>query len=653
MYLSIDQTKKILGNVSRGVNPQDVLKELVGRGYEIEGMDMQSAKTQFSNDAVTKATEGNQFANQERQGLVEGISGGKMGGGKVDKFFGGVRDFATGVVGGGKTAEGAGMAIASSEVQGQLSEAQKMNSDIQLNLAKQIKELKANGQDTTRLENALQTARATSLSLQDAQSDFTEALPSNKQVIGSSARLATSLATPTVTRGLTGGKAASGTMAGIKQGAKIGAAEGALQGAGIGAEQDLSTGGIIGSAVTGGVTGGIVGGVVGGVSGRFKASSDLKKQKEALLRSNPDSTVAQYTLDGQGKIVNDPVAKEVIKQGVDEGTVATIKGSSQADKQAMNKALDILEKADTDKKFAALNRSSDVIGETAMKRFSAVNEINQNAAQQLDDVAKSLKGNQINPIPAVRAFADDLSDLGVTFQNGKAVYTGSQIEGVKPAQSLIDKVIKRINNVGDDAFDMHNFKKFLDEQVAYGKTAEGLSGRTESIIKGLRSNIDELLDTSFPRYNEVNTQYSLTRNAIDDFLGAAGSKFDVTKPGAEKQVGTLMRRILSNAQSRVQVTNAMQNMQEVAKAFGKEFDDDVITQLVFVDELERLFGSQAPTSLQGITEKVAKTKGIASRLKSAEGIFDLALQAGGEAIDKARGVNREGLVKSLREILSN
>lgn len=636
MQLSIEQTKSILGNAPKGVDPKEVINELIGRGYEIEGMDMQSARSSFTNQATTQATQGNQFEQEQPQG-----------------FFQKAKNFAVNVIGGGKLAEGAGMALAAPEVQDKLSQAQTINSDVELNLVKRIKEKETAGEDTSRLKTALQTIRATNMSLQDAQSDFVDALPSNKQVIGSAARLATTLATPFATKAFTGGKVATGTLAGAKQAAKIGAVEGAIQGAGIGAEQDLSASGIIGSGIAGGVTGGALGGVVGGLTGKYKAHQELKALKENLIKTNPDSTVAQYTLNGRNKLIKDKVAQEVIKQGVDEGTVATIKGSSVTDKQAMNKALDILEKRMTDKKYAALNRSSDVVGETAMKRFSAVNSIKNEAGKQLDGVAKSLKGKTADPVPAVQAFIDDLSDLGVTFKNGQPVFKGSQIEGVKPAESLINTVIKRMNKVGDDGLELHNLKKFIDEQVNYGKVAGGLSGRTESVIKGLRANIDGVLDNTFPEYNRVNTQFSTAKTAVDKFLDAAGSKFDISSPNAEKQVGTLMRRILSNAQSRVEVTDAINGLQDVAKQFGKEFDDDIVSQVVFIDELERVFGSQAPTSLMGTAEKVSKAKGVADKMKSAQGVFDLALQLGAEGIDKVTGKNQENLIKAIRQILAN
>ena len=209
-----------------------------------------------------------------------------------------------------------------------------------------------------------------------------------------------------------------------------------------------------------------------------------------------------------------------------------------------------------------------------------------------------------------------------------------------------------MTEVSDDANELHKLKKFIYEQLTYGKAGEGLTGNTERIIKGLASNVDDLLDTNFPRYNRVNTQYSTTRKAIDQFVTSAGAKFNPNSPNANARIGTLARRLLSNAQSRTDVLNSLNNLQEVAEKYGGKFSDDIVTQTVFVNDLERLFGTQAPTSLAGeVSKGVQKATSFAGKLKSTTGIFDLALQKSGEVIDKARGINEENLIKAIRQLL--
>lgn len=580
---------------------------------------------------------------------------------KDKSFFEKARDFTTDVIGGGKLAEGLGKAIAAPGLQRTLTETEQRLSDTDLKLIKLINEKKAKGEDTARLENARSLLLEDMKKTRDVQTDFVESLPSNEQVIGSAMRLGATVALPTLTKGIGSTMAPATTvLGGIGKGALIGGAtgaiEGTVQGAGIGMEQDKDIEGVAQSALKGGVTGAVggavIGGVVGGVTGKMRSNEAFKKETERLLTTNPDARVAQYKLNGQGQVSKDPVAQEAIKQGFDEGVVATVKGSTPGDKAKMAKMVDILEGAKRDPKYGAVNRPSDVIGDSVLERFKVVNTANQTAEKQLDTVAKSLEGQKANPVPAVQSFIDDLDNLGVKFKDGKAVYKGSQIEGLKEPQAIIDRIVKRMNEVSDDGYELHKLKKFIDEQVTYGKTGGGLTGKTESILKGLRYNIDEILDTSFPEYNQVNTTYTTTRNAIDDFMSAAGSKFNPNDANANARVGTLARRILSNAQSRTQVLNTLQKLQDVAEINGGKFSDDIIAQTVFVNDLERIFGTSAPTSLAGETAKGFEKAGtMAQKLKTSGGIFDLAMKATGEGIEKARGINQEGMITAIRELL--
>lgn len=594
-------------------------------------------------------------------------------------FLGKARDVATNIIGGGELARGAGQALAASEspiakgVRGLqsfvtgggfdtrsstqvLQNASERTNKIGMDLANEISQKRQQGEDTSQLENALAQLQGGNFA-QDALGDFAESLPSNRQVIGSAARLGALAGGGALARGagsLTGvgtassiaGKAARGAGAGIL----AGGAEGAVQGAGIAAEQDASggeiaLGGALGSGA-GAALGGALGGATGAVGGALAKRRELVQQRNQLLTQKaPDSRAAKYVLDGQGRVASDPSAREAIKQGVDEGSVALYKGSSQADKQKMLKMLDTKVQGMTNKRSALINRPEGVVGETVMDRFNTVASLNKQAAKQLDDVAKGLKGNTVDPTTAAQQFVDDMSDLGVSFRGSKPVFDGSDIEKITPARKLVEDVAERMKTVGDDAFELHRLKRFIDERVAYGKAGEGLSGNTERIVKALRRNIDEVLDTNFPEYNNVNTQFSKTREAIDAFGDVAGKTFDATSPTVNENAGNLMRRITSNARSRTDVLDALNQMQDVAQEYGKSFDDDVITQVDFVSELENLFGSSARTSLQGQIENVA------DQATQNTSLIDLGLRGAKSAARAARDINEEALERSLRELL--
>lgn len=544
-----------------------------------------------------------------------------------------------------------------------IDESNKRNDQVKNNVLKAIQDKRARGEDTTRLVKALKTL--------DTDLNFYDILNANtggsldksaRQVFGEGFGVAADIIGAGALPGGIGQVAKATSFGqGIRAGAKAGAISGGIFGAAQGATraaQDNKTGGeIAGQGILGGAigvaTGGVIGGVLGGVSGKINSSRALKEQKIKLLQSSPDSTVAQYTLNGQGQIKSDPFAQEAIKQGLDEGTVATIKGASAKDKIKASRALDILVRGRADPRYKALNRPSDIIGESVLERYTVVQGANSTAAKNLDSVAKGLKGQKIDPTPAVRAFIEDLDDLGVSINNGKVNYKGSDLEGLDAPQKVLNNLVKRMNEVSDDGYELHRLKRFIDENVQYGKAGDGLSGRTESIVKGLRRNIDALLDNSSSAYNTTNTIYADTRNAIDDFVTAAGAKFNPNSPNASARIGTLARRILSNAQSRTDVLSSLQALQDTAEKYGGKFTDDVITQTVFINDLERLFGTQAPTSLAGeVSKGVQRATTIAGKLKSSTGILDLALQLGGEGIEKARGINEENLIKAIKLLLA-
>lgn len=642
MEITREQMAGILRNAPPGSDQKKIVEGLLNKGFSIQGLDTAQAKV---DTRVATETQGNQFQEAPKKG-----------------FLSGARDFAVGLVGGGKLAEGTGMAIAAPGIQKQQSDLLDSHMETQAALIKRIREKKAAGEDASRLENALKGLSGDIQIGADASKDFTDALPSNKEVIGSAVRLGGTLAGGAIAgkAGQIVGKAAPGLVGGAVQGAKVGAltgaAEGAIQGGGVAAEQNGSAGdialGTLGGAASGAALGGVVGGAAGALSGKLKANEAIKAEQKKLLTERPDSRVARYTLDGAGKVQKDPVAQEAIKQGIGEDTVSLIKGATPEDRKVMSGALDILEKGKVDPRYRAVNRPSDVLGQSVVNRYKVVSQANTKAGRELDSVAKSLSGKKADPTPAVQSFISDLEDMGVTVSNGKANYVGSNLEGLTGPQKAIDAIIKRMTAVSDDAYQLHQLKKYIDETVSYGKNTEGLSGRTEGILKALRHNIDTTLDTSFPEYNAINSTYSTTREAIDAFQSIAGSKIDLNGPNAEKAIGTLARRILSNAGSRVEVLNTLQALQDVAEANGGKFADDIVSQTVFVNDLEKLFGTSAPTSLAGETAKGVKAAmNVATKLKTGN-ILDLATQAAGAGLEKAQGINEESLVKALRAILS-
>ena len=325
-----------------------------------------------------------------------------------------------------------------------------------------------------------------------------------------------------------------------------------------------------------------------------------------------------------------------------------------------------MERGLNNSRFSALNRASDVVGDSLASRFNVVHKANRQAGRKLDAEAQKLRGKPIDVTEPVDNFLNELESIGVSFDpsNRTISFKGSDIEGLAGPEGAIKNIVNRmLNTKTPDAHDVHRLKKFIDENVTFGKSATGLGGKTESILKSLRHDLDGSLDAKFPSYNKVNTDYAQTRGVIDSFQDAAGKKINLTGPNAEKAIGTLSRRLLSNAQSRANLLNSINDLDAMAKKLsgkgplpvtlddimnlpGGQFKDDIISQVLFVDELDSVFKPAARTSLQGDVKKAVSGAGRAARSPT-EAVID----AAGGALESARGINEEGALKAIKDLL--
>ena len=382
----------------------------------------------------------------------------------------------------------------------------------------------------------------------------------------------------------------------------------------------------------------------------FRNETPVKKAIRESIEKNPtDNKTAKFMIDGAGQVKADPIAKSVIKQGFDEGVVAAVKGSSKQDVIRMREMIDIVEKGKANRTFFLKNRPEDVVGKTILDRWSSVRDINKKAGSELDNVAKSLQGQKVNLGDATETFFNDLENLGVSVDSSfKTSFSDLSVGDIPAAKSFIQRIVKNLSLVKGDAFKAHRLKKLIDEQVSFGKAGEGITGKTESIIKNLRRNVDQSLDGTFVEYNDVNTRFADTKQALDDFRDAAGAKnFNPYSETADKFVGVLSRRLLSNVQSRSRLMDSLTGLERSASTHGVEFSDDIFTQAMFADELENVFGSFAPKSLQGVTEKAILEAGRDVK----GGVVDLGIKAAAKGAEKLRGINDENAIKSLKELL--
>ena len=158
--------------------------------------------------------------------------------------------------------------------------------------------------------------------------------------------------------------------------------------------------------------------------------------------------------------------------------------------------------------------------------------------------------------------------------------------------------------MGDDALSGHQFKRYIDNIVDYGKQGEGLTGYAEKIIKGARRGIDQTLDTNFVSYNQANQLYSQSIGVLDDISRLVGK--DLVRKGGEfgnVKSGMVMRRLLSNSANRADLLQMLDNMEGLVTSNGYKSQESIINQVVFADMMEDMFGNQARTGLQSQVQK--------------------------------------------------
>lgn len=378
----------------------------------------------------------------------------------------------------------------------------------------------------------------------------------------------------------------------------------------------------------------------------------------------PESRILQALNAGGAKIAKDKIAISAIDQGFDEGVIAAIKTASKTDKADMVKMLNVFEKGKKNQLFGAKNRPTDIIGDRVLSTFNQVKKANTKAATDIDKASRALKGLQVDSAPIGKQFISDLADMGVSVGDDmKLIFKGSDVEDLSNVERTLSTVFRRMTGDGvPDAYELHRMKRFIDEQVSYGKMGEGLTGKSEAVLKSLRRNIDGALDAKFKDYDAANTMYSDTIQALDDIQTVAGRRMDLSGDNANKALGTLMKRVLGNAQSRINVIDAISSLDDTAKKYpamialegGKKTGvaPDLTQLILFADELDARFKPVARGSFQGQIEQVANRGRQIAAGSPTMAAVDAVVGVAARGLEKVKGVSDDKAFKAMRQLLN-
>ena len=358
---------------------------------------------------------------------------------------------------------------------------------------------------------------------------------------------------------------------------------------------------------------------------------------------------------GAEQIIPDQLAKNYIRQGGKPGVVAAIKAGSDADRRAALQMVERYKAGEENELLRATKRPGDIIGETIDARVKfLVNAQNKSGNDIARLVKTELEGKPFNQSLLKSEFENALDDLGVNIKtvvkDGKSKRVvnleGSIVENDTGSRGAFNIALNRLDRPMT-AKTAHELKKFLDSEINYGSTSTKAKKREgEQVLKDLRRSVSQSLGEQYSDYKVANGIYSDAIGALNDLQKGIGSSIDMTSDNFSSALGTAVRSLTSNRAGRVRLMDALDLLDQVAAKHGMKIEDSVINQVIVANELDRMFGTTADTSIKGVMQQVDRGVDIAQSSAVMAG-----LKIAKEGFEKSRGINEKNAIAALEELL--
>lgn len=390
------------------------------------------------------------------------------------------------------------------------------------------------------------------------------------------------------------------------------------------------------------------------------AAKDVTPTKQVIFErieaGDPDVDFLGKTVQ-DGKIVKTEGVRQAKKQGFDNLALRSIETASPRTKAEMRRMLNVLKRRRKDAEFKIENRTTDVVGENIYRRYKALNNLKKSKGKRVNEAAQDLQKESFDFTEPKQKLFDDLKDSGVKIvkdDDGLMQVDLSDVDFSHKAatKKVLEDVLDRFNrDQAKSAFHAHKIKTLVNDTVDFGKlpTADAkIAKGVENSLKRFTHSLNEQLRDISPDYAKANDGFRavieplsqmdqlfksiLNSSSGDALTAAAGTK--------------AARTVMSNNLSRGAMLNMLKTVEDALNSNKIRFKDDLKKQIVFVDEMERMFGSEATTSLGGSSQR-ATDMAIRGAL-GADIVTDAALKG----VDALRGVNPDNAIKALEKILA-
>lgn len=356
--------------------------------------------------------------------------------------------------------------------------------------------------------------------------------------------------------------------------------------------------------------------------------------RAALLTGQPNVNTIGYklaqpeltalTANARAGIAAEPLGRTALKAGVDRETLAIIDRADPLTRQKMGQMVRITHGRLVNP--AMRDRAGQIAGQSINARLKVLEAANKIAGHMVSQEAKKLTGTVSMP-PVVGKYLQKLDSLGVTVGEDGLNFAGSALEMSPSSQSALQDVYSMLTR-GENvpAITAHHMKKAVTKKAQFGASIEGVDAETANIIKSVRADLNQAIGQGRPAYANANKHYADTVDALNGIARYFGEDIDFADPAAARHSGVISRRIMSNAVSGQVIDKSLENITDMARRYlngdVKDFptkalrfesgvspaaiSDDIFLQSRFAAQLEKRFGAQSPTSIQGVGNAVAE-----------------------------------------------
>lgn len=380
--------------------------------------------------------------------------------------------------------------------------------------------------------------------------------------------------------------------------------------------------------------------------------------KRQIKSGSTGKSLAPFRIQAD-KVVDDELAKRVIRQGYDPGDIQMIKGANSYTRGKMQDMLKMKRKALEDRSFEF--RPGDVAGDDVLKEITYVRGQADKLRSQLNTIAKNELGNQrINTFAIEDEVIKGLDDLNIQipdivrantilldkFLTSKGAFKFSDISKSKSDQKVIKDVIGLLSEEGPvNALRAHRLKRQLDNMIDYRRHQSLLTPSGERFAKGIRFALNKSIRGVNQRYAQINDELSEALGTLSGITDVMPKKINLFAPSANESIGQEMRKLVTNYNTRIPMRDAIRRLDKTASSMGGQFDGQTFRMINFATALDDRFGEAARGGL-GAKQEMAFRRAL-----SKEGIADEALKAAAERVKKARGLTDEGALNDMQKLL--